>query len=144
MINNFLNIPLFTKASCNECQIKKTIWRTLIKSVGVVSGVGLVGYLGSVGVMAVRKQYPQVLIVKKKVGGKLGKNYQGGFDKKMNKQEACLILSIVAKSNLKELREAHKRLMLLNHPDNGGSTYIASKINQAKDILMLHIKQYKH
>ena len=78
MINNFLNIPLFTKASCNECQIKKTIWRTLIKSVGVVSGVGLVGYLGSVGVMAVRKQYPQVLIVKKKVGGKLGKNYQGG------------------------------------------------------------------
>ena len=66
------------------------------------------------------------------------------LEEKMNKQEACLILSIVAKSNLKELREAHKRLMLLNHPDNGGSTYIASKINQAKDILMLHIKQYKH
>ena len=144
MINNYLNIPLFTKASCNECQIKNTIWGTLIKSVGLVSGVGLIGYLGCNVVIAVRKRYPNVLIVKKKVGGKLGKNYQGGFDKKMTKQEACLILSIIAKSNLKELREAHKKLMLLNHPDNGGSTYIASKINQAKDILMLHIKQYKH
>ena len=144
MINNFLNIPLFTKTSCNECQIKKTICVKLVKCVGTVTGIGLAAYLGSIAVMTVRKRHPQVLIVKKKVGGKLGKNYQGGFDKKMNKQEACLILSIVAKSSLKELREAHKRLMLLNHPDNGGSTYIASKINQAKDILMLHIKQYKH
>ena len=144
MINNFLNIPLFTKASCNERQIQNTICSKLAKCVGTLAGVGTVGYLAGIVIMTARKTHPQMLIVQKRVGGKLGKHYQGGFDKKMNKHEACLILSIVAKSSLKDLREAHKRLMLLNHPDNGGSTYIASKINQAKDILMLHIKQYKH
>ena len=41
---------------------------------------------------------------------------------------------------LQELKEAHKRLMMLNHPDSGGSTFIASKINQAKDLLMQCVK----
>ncbi|KOB66138.1 DnaJ domain-containing protein [Operophtera brumata] len=54
------------------------------------------------------------------------KYYKGGFESKMTKREASLILGI---------RDAHRKIMLLNHPDRGGSPLIAAKINEAKDVL---------
>ena len=55
----------------------------------------------------------------------------------MNRREAALVLSIRESSTRAEIKDSHKRLMMLNHPDSGGSTYIASKINGAKELLML-------
>jgi DnaJ family protein C protein 19 len=52
-------------------------------------------------------------------GGKLGRFYKGGFDAKMTKREASLILAIRESSTKKEIRESHRRLMMLNHPDSG-------------------------
>lgn len=34
-----------------------------------------------------------------------------------------------------KLKDAHRRLMLANHPDRGGSPYIAGKVNEARVLL---------
>lgn len=58
------------------------------------------------------------------------KYYKGGFEPKMSKREAALILGVSPSASKLKVKEAHKRIMLLNHPDKGGSPYIASKLNE--------------
>lgn len=64
------------------------------------------------------------------------KVFMGPFQSEMNSREANLILGLKDKATKEKILSAHKRLMLLNHPDNGGSTYIATKVNQAKEHLL--------
>ncbi|KAF2719422.1 hypothetical protein K431DRAFT_228652, partial [Polychaeton citri CBS 116435] len=65
--------------------------------------------------------------------------YKGGFEKTMNKREAALILETSERGVTKEIiRKKHRQLMLLNHPDRGGSPYLATKINEAKEFLEKH------
>lgn len=40
------------------------------------------------------------------------------------------------RATVDKIKEAHRRVMVANHPDAGGSHYVASKINEAKDMLM--------
>ena len=54
----------------------------------------------------------------------------------MSRDEALRVLGLGADAGGDDIRAAHRRLMLQNHPDKGGSDYLASKVNEAKDVLL--------
>uniref|UniRef100_A0A8C2QUX0 DnaJ heat shock protein family (Hsp40) member C15 n=1 Tax=Capra hircus TaxID=9925 RepID=A0A8C2QUX0_CAPHI len=45
--------------------------------------------------------------------------YKGGFEQKMSRREASLILGISPSASKAKIRAAHRRIMILNHPDKG-------------------------
>ena len=61
--------------------------------------------------------------------------YKGGFEDEMTRREAALILGVRESASKDRIKKRHRELLMRNHPDRGGSTFIATKINEAKDTL---------
>lgn len=61
--------------------------------------------------------------------------HRGGFESSMSRQEAARILNIREYPTEEQVKAAHRKVMLANHPDRGGSPYLASKINEASTVL---------
>lgn len=54
----------------------------------------------------------------------------------MTRDEALEILGLSGNPDQSEIKDAHHKMMLKVHPDQGGSDYFASKLNQARDLLL--------
>lgn len=55
--------------------------------------------------------------------------YPGGFYATMTRREAQLILGVMESTDAATIKLKHRTMMLNNHPDNAGSTFLATKIN---------------
>lgn len=54
----------------------------------------------------------------------------------MTRAEALRILDLKEGASDEEIRDAHRRLIVRIHPDRGGSTFLAAKLNEARDVLL--------
>ncbi len=61
----------------------------------------------------------------------------------MSKNTAMNILSLSGNVSEEIVSKNHRKLIMINHPDKGGSTYLALKINEAKDFLIKDLKNNK-
>jgi hypothetical protein len=65
-----------------------------------------------------------------------GQRQRRGGDGAMSRRQAFEVLGLSESASAADIIRAHRTLMKKFHPDHGGSTALAARVNQAKDVLM--------
>lgn len=105
---------------------------------GLLSGLAaMFAWTGRLALAAPLAGWALLLLRKKPPGGFPGAGpapaASGG---PVSEAEALEILGLQPEATGDEVRAAHRRLMQACHPDRGGSTYLAARLNAARDKLI--------
>ena len=125
---SFIAITIFISLliALNQKTRGLKFWSSFFKSLIAVAGV-----LGTAAVLSWQGSLWAFLQAKAE-----GSQVPGTAKNTMSREQALEILELNGKPNDTEIKASHHRLMKKIHPDQGGSEYFATQLNQAKDLLM--------
>lgn len=110
---------------------------------GAIPMAALISLFTALYAIFVRLQQAKFIInTSQKIFGKKTSmnNEQSQYNNAMDLQTAADTLGVDSQNTSREeIMQNYKELMKRNHPDSGGSNYIAEQINIAKDILIKQI-----
>lgn len=68
---------------------------------------------------------------------RLGRSESNASDSPMTMKEALEVLGLSDDADIAAVHAAHRRLMRMGDPDAGGSSYLAARLDDARDVLVI-------
>ncbi|NXE84289.1 DJC15 protein, partial [Cochlearius cochlearius] len=104
-------------AGQGQAELDRGLARTMI-AVGL--GVATVAFAGRYAFHLWKPLEQAITESAKRIStSSLSSYYKGGFEQKMSRREASLILGVSPSAGKAKIRTAHRKIMILNHPDKG-------------------------
>ena len=109
--------------------------RPYVTQLVVIGSLVGLGYLVRRKYLEIRSMRPDLQTSRDPASASATAFHEGGFSEKMDRREAALILGVRENASKERIMERYRQLMKVNHPDLGGSPYVSTKINEAKELL---------